>query len=706
MRLQDISIRWKLFILVALIMFSIAAVSLIALKYSHDDLIDSRKSIIKSVVDSAISQLKPVLSSDNHTLSEEEKLSFTKQLAHTLRYDDNNYIFIIDLAGINIVHPILTNINGRDASLLKDHNGDYITQPILEGVRQKGEVFTTYFWPKSEGATPTQKLSYAKLIPGTDLIVGSGIYLNDIQHTYFSRHITFVLLATFAGLLAYLVSGRIANSITAPTGRLVDQIQRLTSGYITEEITDNERHDEIGSIAKALVHFRQQTIENEDLKQASIQAQHLATYDPVTHLLSRKALEDELARLLAILPNGKKCAVITIKLPLLRDILAQWGTDYCNIILIDISNRIKKTLHSDDLLARYSDDIITVIRPELSDLREINILINAIQTEIMRPSTVEGQQLSFQSRVGISIAPDDADQELALLSHAEEALSEARRLELDYMFFNQLKTFALDERLILWKDIQQAIEEDQFYLVFQPLHDLHTNKIISAEVLLRWEHPERGFISPATFVVFAEQSGLVTRLDNWVLKAAAKQIKQWRQMGLDVPQLAVNLSGLTFMRSDLQQLIHEATEEYNIPLESLELELTEGVLIASLEMLQEKIQTVQHMGISISIDDFGTGYSSLSRIRNLQINKVKIDQSFIQDLENSKGDKKIVEAIIHMAQGLNVKVVAEGVETVEQLNILRSINCDIAQGFLLSRPLKNEKLIELLDNQNLIIEVD
>lgn len=706
MRLQDISIRWKLFILVTLIMLSITAVSIMSLKYSHDDLIESRKSIIKSVVDSAISQLKPVLSSDSNALSEEEKLSFAKQLVQTLRYDDNNYIFIINLAGVNIIHPILANINGRDISQLKDHNGDYITQPILQGIRKKGEVFTTYFWPASEGATPTEKLSYARLIPGTDLIVGSGIYLNDIQHTYFSRHITFILLATFAGLLAYLISGRIAQSITAPTGRLVDQIQRLTSGHITEEITDDERKDEIGSIAKALVHFRQQTIENENLKQASIQAKHLATYDPVTHLLSRKALEDELTRLLAILPNGKKCAVLAIKLPLLRDILAQWGADYCNVILIDISNRIKKTLNSNDLLARYSDDIITVIRPELSDLREINILINAIQTEIMLPAQIEGQQLSFQSRVGISFAPDDGDQEVALLSHAEEALSEARRLELDYMFFNQLKTFALDERLILWKDIQQAIEEDQFYLVFQPLHDLHTNKIISAEVLLRWEHPERGFISPATFVVFAEQSGLVTHLDNWVLKAAARQLQQWKQAGLDVPQLAVNLSGLTFMRSDLKQLIHEATDEYDIPLKALELELTEGVLIASLETLQEKIRTVQKMGISISIDDFGTGYSSLSRIRNLQINKVKIDQSFIQDLENSKGDKKIVEAIIHMAQGLNVKVVAEGVETAEQLNILRSINCDIAQGFLLSRPLKNDKLIELLDNQNLIIEVD
>lgn len=705
MRLQDISIRWKLYILVALTMLSITAVSLLSLKYSHDDLIESRKNTLKSVVDSAISQLKPVLSSDNHSLSEEEKMIFAKQLVQNLRYN-KNYIFITNLSGVNIAHPILPNINGRDISQLQDNNGNYIIRPMLQGIRKKGEVFTSYYWPKPGETIPTEKISYAKLIPGTDLIVGSGIYTKDIEHTYFSRHITFILLATFAGLLDYLISGRIASSITAPTARLVDQIERLSSGHITEEITDNDRKDEIGSIAAALVHFRQQTIENEDLKQANIQAQHLANYDPVTQLLSRKALEDELTRILAILPSNKKCAILAIKLPLLRDILAQWGTDYCNLILINISNRIKKTLNDDDVLARYSDDIITVIRPELSDLREINILINTIQTEIMLPAQIEGQQLSFQSRVGVSIAPTDGDQELTLLSHAEEAISEARRLELDYMFFNQLKTFALDERLVLWKDIQQALEEDQFYLVFQPLHDLRTNKIISAEVLLRWEHPERGFISPATFVVFAEQSGLVTRLDNWVLKAAARQIKQWRQSGFDIPQLAVNLSGLTFMRSDLQQLIHEATNEYDIPLETLELELTEGVLIASIETLQEKIRTVQKMGISISIDDFGTGYSSLSRIRNLQINKVKIDQSFIQDLENSKGDKKIVEAIIHMAQGLNVKVVAEGVETAEQLNILRSINCDIAQGFLLSRPLKNEKFIALLDNQNVIIEVD
>ena len=705
MYLQNISIRRKLFILVSLMILSITAIYLISLKFAHDDLIESRKTIIKSVVDSATSQLKPILSSDNHTLSNEEKLIYIRQLVQTLRYGENNYLFVYNLAGKNIAHPLLSKIDGYDSRHQKDKNNSMM-QPMLQGIRKQGDVYWHYDWPKTEGAEPSEKLSYAKLIPGTDLIIGSGIHLEEIRQLYVAHSITFTLLAIFSGLLTFLIANRIASSITAPTARLVTQIEQLTSGDLTEEITDAEREDEIGSIAKALVHFRQQTIENKDLKQTSLEEKHLATYDPVTQLLSRKALENELNRILVNLPSGEKSAVLAIKLPLLRDILARWGLNYCNLILIDISNRIKTTLGANDLLARYSDDTLMLIRPALADTREINILINAIQTAIMQPAQIDGQQLSFQSRVGISIAPDDGNQELQLFGHAEEALSEARRLELDYMFFNQLKTFALDDRLILWKDIQKALEEDQFYLVFQPLYDLRTNKIVSAEVLLRWEHPERGFISPATFVVFAEQSGLVTRLDNWVLKAAAKQINEWKKAALEVPQLAVNLSGLTFMRSDLTQLIQEATAEYNFPLGALELELTEGVLIASIETLQEKIRAIQHMGISISIDDFGTGYSSLSRIRNLQINKIKIDRSFVEDLENNQSDKKIIEAIIHMAQGLNVKVVAEGVETPEQLNILRSMNCDIAQGFLLSKPLKKEKLIELLENQNLIIEAD
>ncbi|SIS43162.1 EAL domain-containing protein [Neptunomonas antarctica] len=706
MQLQDISIRRKLFILVTLMMLSIATAYIASLWLSHNDMIESRKNIIRSVVESTVSQLQPILSSENSDLSEAAKLAHVKQLIYTLRYDTNNYLFLYDTVGNSIAHPISPELEDTNLSQIRDRNGAFILQPMLQGVRETGDVFWHYYWPHPGKIQLDEKLGYAKQIPGTDWIIGTGAYIDDLQNIFISRSITYALMGLFSVLLAFLISGRIANSITKPTARLVKQIDRLTSGHINEIITDAERKDEIGSIAKALIHFRDQTIENNALRSAYREAQYRETYDPETQLLTRKAMNDELNRALEKQSDDRIIAILIIKIPLLRDILAQWGSAYCNEVLMDISQRIKPTLNYKALLSRHADDSIALILNDLTDISEVSNLISTVQNIIMQPSLIDGQEVSFQSQIGVSTAPIDGNQESLLISHAEEALNEARRLEQDSLFFSQLKTFALDERLELWRDIQKAIEHDQFYLVFQPLYDLQTNQLISAEVLLRWEHPEHGFISPARFVPFAEQSGLVSRLDTWVLKAAAKQIYEWMQAGVHPPHLAINLSGLTFMNSDLKKLIHDATDGYDIPLNTLELELTEGVLIASIETLQDKINTVQEMGISISIDDFGTGYSSLSRIRNLQINKLKIDQSFIENLAESQGDKKIITAIITMAQGLGVKVVAEGVETPEQLNILRTLNCDIVQGFLLSKPLKREAFMKLLENQNLIIEID
>ncbi|EDO27628.1 predicted protein, partial [Nematostella vectensis] len=415
-------------------------------------------------------------------------------------------------------------------------------------------------------------------------------------------------------------------------------------------------------------------------------------------------MEQELPQLLQGLKPERLLAVIMIKIPLLRDIRTQWGTDYVNSVLADLTHRIKDSLYSYDLLARFYDDTLVLIRPNAADKREVTGLVNSIQTIIMHPSKIEGQELSFQSTAGISLAPQDATQTLTILSNAEEALADARRIEMDYLYFDQLQTFAVDERLQLWKDIQQALEDHQFFLVFQPLFDLRSNKLLSAEVLLRWQHPKRGFISPAVFVAFAEQSGLVSRLDNWVIRATLSQLKKWQDAGLELPKLAINLSGLTFVRTDLAALLKDAAAAYDVPLSHLELELTEGVLIDSMEQVQSKIEAVKALGVSISIDDFGTGYSSLSRIRNLPIDKVKIDRSFIEELENSHGDRKIIEGITHMAQGLGFKVVAEGVETLEQLNLLRTMNCDIVQGFLLSKPIPPDDLMALLEQQNFVIE--
>lgn len=706
MSLKDLSIRKKLNVLVASMLACILLAFAVALTLTYRDLLESRRSIIKNVVESAVSQLEPIIShTPTDKLTDAQKAA-VKQLIYNLRFDSDNYLYVYDLQGYNIYHPIISHLEGRDMSKIQDKKGRPITEMMLNGVAQKGEIFWRFYWPRPGSNLPVEKLSFAKRIPGTDWVVGTGTYLDDISSIFWYRSLIYFALALLMTAVAYLISIKIAKSISSPVKRLAQQMDALTSNHPYTTITDTERQDELGSFARALAHFQQQAQENQLLRAANEQARYLETFDPETQLLTRKAMEQELPQLLQGLKPERLLAVIMIKIPLLRDIRTQWGTDYVNSVLTDLTHRIKDSLYSYDLLARYYDDTLVLIRPNAADKREVSGLINSIQTIIMHPSKIEGQELSFQSTVGVSLAPQDATQTLAILSNAEEALSDARRIEMDYLYFDQLQTFAVDERLQLWKDIQQALEDNQFFLVFQPLFDLRTNKLLSAEVLLRWQHPKSGFISPAVFVAFAEQSGLVSRLDNWVIRATLAQLKKWQDSGQELPKLAINLSGLTFVRTDLASVLKEAAVEYQIPLSHLELELTEGVLIDSMEVVQSKIEAIKALGVSISIDDFGTGYSSLSRIRNLPIDKVKIDRSFIEELENSHGDRKIIEGITHMAQGLGFKVVAEGVETLEQLNLLRTMNCDIVQGFLLSRPIPPEELMALLEQQNFVIEVD
>lgn len=255
----------------------------------------------------------------------------------------------------------------------------------------------------------------------------------------------------------------------------------------------------------------------------------------------------------------------------------------------------------------------------------------------------------------------------------------------------------------LWQDLSTALDQDQFHLVFQPLFDLNFNAPLAAEVLLRWNHPERGPISPAVFVPLAEQSGLISRLDYWVLNAVAKQCRTWLDNKLSFPKVAINLSGISFMRADFEDKLQNIFNAHNVNLRHIELELTEGVLIEDLSRIQEKLNRVRKTGVSISIDDFGTGYSSLSRIKSLPVDNIKIDKSFIDDIENSPQNLKIVQAIILMAHGLQLKVVAEGVETENQLSILRKEQCNIVQGYLLSRPLAVTDFEALLD-EDLVIE--
>ncbi|MGB0466428.1 MAG: EAL domain-containing protein [Pontibacterium sp.] len=707
MRLSNIQIHRKLILLVIIMVCGTLVTAGLAYRFTVDDILDSQKSQIKSVVQAGISQIRALdYYRQQRALSHEQYQRQLREMIYATRFSGNEYLYLYDLNGTTIAHPILRHLEGRNQIKMQDNTGKFLIRDMIIGVQQHNELFWEFNWPKPEGGPPMRKLGYAQRVPGTDLILGSGIYLADLTPVYQSRAYTYIGVTFAVLLIALLASFRVARNITAPIGRLSRQMNALAKGDIHQAVTDTSRHDEIGEMACAVQCFQDHIIENQRLNKVQDQVTFLETFDPVTHLFNRHALGEAINKeITRHNTEGDQLAVVVLRLDLLHEISIEMGGERRDQVLTKLSGHIHKRLHADDILARLSEDTFGLLLPNVLNRSELEKTCRNLLDVLATPMQIDQHYIQLSARAGISLFPADGGYDFQLIGRAETTATQAKKLERDLLFYDALSQHEADHSIELWQEMQKALEEDQFYLVFQPLFHLANNELISAEVLLRWEHPEKGFISPAQFIPLAEQSGLIARLDAWVLEAAAKQIRCWLERQLTPPRIAVNLSGISFLRADFIDTLQSIFERHQVPLNHLELELTEGVLIDDLERITHQLSSIRATGVSISIDDFGTGYSSLSRIKNLAIDNIKIDRAFIDDLDSSTQNRKIVEAIILMAQGLNLHVIAEGVETQEQLSILRQTGCDTVQGFFLSRPLKVDSFEDLLE-QDLVIEAD
>lgn len=708
MRLSDIKIHRKLFLLVLILVCGTLITASLAYRFNQQDILDNRKARVQSVVQAGRSQ---IMALDEHlkngTVSQQQFDRQLQELINATRFSGNEYLYLHNMQGITVAHPIMPNLIGNSQLELQDEHGKYIVRDMIAGVKENGSVFWEFFWPRPDGGQASSKLGYAERIPGTDLVLGSGIYLDDLKPIYQSRAYTYMSITLLVLFVALVVSYLIARNISTPVTRLATQMNALAKGDIDlHEVEDCGRQDEVGDIACAVQSFRDHLIENQRLRQIQEQVIFLETFDPVTRLHNRQALGEAINKEIARHDRDQKqLAVIVIRLDLLHEITIEMGSEKRDQVLIELASRVHDQLHADDILARLSEDTFGLLLPNVEDRVSLEGSCRHLLDTIAQPIPLDANHIQLAGRLGISVFPDDGGYDFQLIGRAESTVNLAKKQERDLMFYDPRALNETDHSIELWQEMQKALDADHFYLVFQPLFDLKDNALISAEVLIRWEHPEKGFISPAQFIPLAEQSGLIARLDAWVLEAAAKQIRNWLDRQLTPPRIAVNLSGISFLRPDFIETLTTIFGKYDVSLDHIELELTEGVLIDDLDRISNQLNSIRATGVSISIDDFGTGYSSLSRIKNLAIDNIKIDRSFIDDLDSSPQDLKIVEAIILMAQGLNLNVIAEGVETQEQLSILRQQGCDTVQGFFLSRPLKAEPFEELLE-QDLVIEVD
>lgn len=426
---------------------------------------------------------------------------------------------------------------------------------------------------------------------------------------------------------------------------------------------------------------------------------HMALHDALTGLPNRVLLEERIQQaLLHSDRDGRWVAVIFLDLDQFKLINDSLGHSAGDELLKTVADRMVQCVRSIDTVARLGGDEFVIVLFDAPDNMEgIAHTLQRIQHVIAQPLQIGAQKLQVTCSMGVSTYPENGTDIDTLLMNADAAMYSAKDMgRNNYQFYASEMNAKVQEKLVLQDGLRRAIEHSEFLLLYQPQVDLLSGRIIGVEALIRWQHPELGMISPNRFIPLAEETGLIVPIGEWVLRTACKQNKAWQDAGMPLIRLSVNVSARQFAEKNLTHRVARALEDSGLDACHLELELTESLIMQDVPQAIVKMEALQTMGVQMSIDDFGTGYSSLSALKQFPVCRLKIDQSFIRDVPTNPDDKAIAMAVISLGHMLNLKVIAEGVETEQQLAFLRENECDEAQGYLFSRPVSADEIVTLL----------
>ncbi|NOX75472.1 MAG: EAL domain-containing protein [Gammaproteobacteria bacterium] len=425
---------------------------------------------------------------------------------------------------------------------------------------------------------------------------------------------------------------------------------------------------------------------------------HQAYHDALTGLPNRLLFSDRLEQALAQARRiNETLAVMFIDLDRFKNINDSLGHAVGDQLLQDIAQRLAQCTRDEDSVARMGGDEFTVLLPRVRQQDDLDRIARKILHSLSQPLTVEGHELTVTASIGISLFPADGDRPDVLMKNADSAMYEAKEQGKNkHQFYNANMSAGAVEHLTLETQLRRALEREEFLLYYQPQVNAESENLIGFEVLLRWQHPERGLLPPGKFITLLEETGLITPVGEWILRTACRQNQTWRAQGLTPVRVAVNFSAHQFRDTDPGALVEQVLRDTALPADGLEVEITEGVLMDNMERSIATLQRLRERGVAIAIDDFGTGYSSLSYLKRFPAHSLKIDQSFVRDITCNPQDREIVTSIITMAHGLGLTTIAEGVETRSQLKLLRELHCDQIQGYLMGRPLSVEQATAVL----------
>ena len=424
-----------------------------------------------------------------------------------------------------------------------------------------------------------------------------------------------------------------------------------------------------------------------------------AYHDLLTNLPNRALLRDRLG--LAISQAKREdemLAVMFLDLDRFKNINDSLGHVVGDELLQQVSTRLKSCIREGDTLARFGGDEFTLLLPKIAKGKEdVSKIAEKINEVLKDPFIIENNELYVSASIGISIYPRDGSNMDSLIKHADIAMYHVKDTgKNNYRFYSNDMTTPYFQNLSLETGIRRALDNDEFHLMYQPQINIKSGEIVGVEALLRWNHPEHGPITPAEFIPYAEETGMIVEIGHWVLRSACAELKHWRDAGLPEIRMSINMSARQLTEKSIVKHVSNTLRDYGIPGHCLEIEITENTIMNDMDSVVHKLKELSKKGVYIAIDDFGTGYSSLSYLHKLPIQTLKIDRAFIKEVNMKHSGNSIINTIVAMAKGLNLNVIAEGVETQQQLEYLQEIDCSEAQGFLFGKPLTADVIRQLL----------
>lgn len=625
----------------------------------------------------------------------------------------------------------------------------YIQAAVLYG--QDGKFFASYIKPDVYLTLPGPGLQAANIQFWEDYIelYSPVIQENEqIGHVYIRADIKVIkermagylgivaLVFIFSLFVAFILSARMQRFITDPLLKLSAVARKVTTDKNYSLRAAGSSRDELGNLILDFnemldqIQLRDNELENnkleleervatrtieleaanQEMEKAKKNAESVAKrmeyhahHDGLTGLPNRILLNDRLSKALSHARREQsRIALLFLDLDRFKIINDSLGHAVGDQLLRVISRRLKNCVRDEDTVARLGGDEFMVLLPSISDSSDAGRIGNKIIDSLIRAVSCNGHELHITTSIGVSIYPSDGTDAETLLKHADISMYRAKELGRNKLVYYTAEMNAESRRqLVLETSLRKALDRGELKLVYQPKVDISRNRITGAEALLRWEHPTMGNISPADFIPVAENSGLIVPIGEWVIRKAFNQLAAWHAAGHRELKIAVNLSSSQLTRPGLANSVREALDESRLDPAMTELEITENIVMQNLDSAIATLEILKGMGISIAMDDFGTGYSSLSYLRRLPIDIVKIDQSFVRELPGNKEDASIAQAIIAMANSLGLDLVAEGVETIKQLNFFRQQEVMVIQGYLFSKPVAADELLAMLDSETM-----